>query len=78
MAMAFGTSSSAATLPVTMSCAATNGLDEDVINFVFPLGATVNMDGSAIYYCQVVIYISALIGCVSAELSIPRIQPRGC
>jgi Na+/H+-dicarboxylate symporter len=41
MAMAFGTASSAATLPVTMKCAEVNGVSEPVRNFVFPLGATV-------------------------------------
>jgi len=60
--MAFGTSSSAGALPVTMACGEVNKLRKRTIEFVFPLGATVNMDGSAIYYCVCVMHVSAMAG----------------
>merc|ERR1712118_349136 len=60
--MAFGTSSSAGALPVTMACGEGNKLRKRTIEFVFPLGATVNMDGSAIYYCVCVMHVSAMAG----------------
>ena len=48
--MAFSTSSSAATLPVTMECAEKNiGIKEEISSFVLPLGATINMDGTSIH-----------------------------
>ena len=60
--MAIATDSSAATLPVTMACAETNKLRRKTIDLVFPLGATVNMDGSCIYYVQAVLFLSAMAG----------------
>jgi Na+/H+-dicarboxylate symporter len=60
--IAFGTSSSAGALPVSMSCGHANLLRKRTIDFVFPLGATVNMDGSAIYYCICAMHISAMAG----------------
>uniref|UniRef100_A0A6A7FXQ2 Amino acid transporter n=1 Tax=Hirondellea gigas TaxID=1518452 RepID=A0A6A7FXQ2_9CRUS len=57
---AFATASSAATLPVTLRCARDSGIDKDTANFVLPLGATVNMDGSAIYYPITVLFISGI------------------
>jgi len=49
--LAFSTSSSAATLPVTMECVTERvGVDEEVSSFVLPLGATVNMDGTSLYH----------------------------
>jgi len=48
--LAFSTSSSAATLPVTMECAEENlGVKKEVASFVLPLGATINLDGTAMY-----------------------------
>ena len=55
---AFGTDSSSATLPVTMQCAKDLGIDENVINFVLPLGATINMNGTALYEALTVIFIA--------------------
>src|SRR5690606_23333005 len=48
--LAFSSSSSAATLPVTIDCVEKGiGVDEEVSSFVLPLGATINMDGTALY-----------------------------
>ena len=49
MIFAFTSTSSAATLPVSKDCARNLGADEEVSAFVLPLGATINMDGTAIY-----------------------------
>jgi Na+/H+-dicarboxylate symporter len=50
IATAFGTSSSSATLPVTMECLERNNhVDERVSRFVLPIGATINMDGTVSY-----------------------------
>ena len=62
MIMAMATDSSAATLPVTMQCAKVNHLRQRTIDLIFPLGATVNMDGSTIYYVQAVIFLAAMSG----------------
>jgi len=57
--LAFSTSSSAATLPVTMECVTENlGVDEEVSSFVLPLGATVNMDGPSLYQAVAAIFIA--------------------
>ena len=56
--MAFSTASSSATLPVTMNSASEAGISKRVTSFVLPLGATVNMDGTALYECVVVIFIA--------------------
>jgi Na+/H+-dicarboxylate symporter len=56
---AFSTSSSSITLPVTMECAERRGgADNKHTSFVLPLGATVNMDGTALYECVGVIFLS--------------------
>lgn len=57
---AFSTSSSSATLPVTISSTRNAGVSEKISSFVLPLGATVNMDGTALYECVVVIFIAQL------------------
>ncbi len=57
--LAFSTSSSAATLPVTMECVTEKlGVDEEVSSFVLPLGATVNMDGTSLYQAVAAIFIA--------------------
>lgn len=57
--LAFSTSSSAATLPVTMECVTDNlGVDEEVSSFILPLGATVNMDGTSLYQAVAAIFIA--------------------
>lgn len=61
--LAFSTSSSAATLPVTMERAEEHlGVDEEVASFVLPLGATVNMDGTALYQGVAAVFIAQAMG----------------
>ena len=63
LTMAFSTSSSGATLPVTMTSVKNNAnVSNDVSSFVLPLGSTVNMDGTALYECAGVLFISQIIG----------------
>ena len=59
---AFGTASSAATLPLTMECALEAGVDKRAVKFVLPLGATVNMDGTALYEAVAVMFIAQAYG----------------
>ena len=59
---AFSTASSSATLPVTINCAEQAGISKRATSFVLPLGATVNMDGTALYECVVVIFIAQVMG----------------
>lgn len=59
--LAFSTSSSAATLPVTMECVEQNlGVDKKISSFVLPIGATVNMDGTSLYQAVAVIFLAQL------------------
>jgi Na+/H+-dicarboxylate symporter len=70
MATAFSTSSSSATLPVTMKCVREKaGISNETSSFVLPMGATVNMDGTALYECAGVIFISQVLG---VDLSITQ------
>merc|ERR1739836_261548 len=58
---AFGTASSSATLPVTMSLLEEkNGVDQRISRFVLPIGATINMDGTALYEAVAAIFISQI------------------
>lgn len=59
---AFGTASSSATLPLTMECAREAGADERAVRFVLPLGATINMDGTALYEAAAVMFIAQAYG----------------
>lgn len=59
---AFGTASSTATLPLTMECATENKVDQKVSKFVLPLGATINMDGTALYEAAAVMFIAQAYG----------------
>lgn len=60
---AFSTSSSSATLPLTMSSIEQNaGASNRVSSFVLPLGATINMDGTALYECVAAIFIAQVYG----------------
>jgi Na+/H+-dicarboxylate symporter len=59
--LAFSTSSSAATLPVTMECVEENlGVSKNVSSFVLPIGATVNMDGTSLYQTIAVLFLAQL------------------
>ena len=59
--LAFSTSSSAATLPVTMECVRDNlGVSKNITNFVLPIGATVNMDGTSLYQAVAVVFMAQM------------------
>ncbi len=59
--LAFSTSSSAATLPVTMECVEENlGVDKKISSFILPIGATVNMDGTSLYQAIAVIFLAQM------------------
>jgi len=61
--LAFSTSSSAATLPVTMERVTEHlGVDEDVTSFVLPVGATINMDGTSLYQAVAALFIAQAFG----------------
>jgi len=63
MLTAFSTASSSATLPVTMECVEkTAGVSNRVSSFVLPLGATVNMNGTALYECVAAIFLAQAYG----------------
>ncbi|BDS05529.1 glutamate:proton symporter [Oceaniferula spumae] len=60
---AFSTASSSATLPETMHCVQKNsGVSKRVSSFTLPLGATVNMDGTALYECVAVLFVAQVMG----------------
>ena len=61
--LAFSSASSSATLPVTMECAEQRlGVKEEVSSFVLPIGATINMDGTALYQGVAAVFIAQLYG----------------
>ncbi len=63
MLIAFSSSSSAATLPVNMECCERNlGVPKQITSFVLPLGATINMDGTAMYQAVATVFISQVYG----------------
>ncbi len=63
MLTAFSTASSSATLPLTMECLTDRaGVSKRVTSFTTPLGATVNMDGTALYECVAVIFLMQVFG----------------
>jgi len=72
--LAFSTSSSAATLPVTMDCVEEKlGVDKEVASFVLPIGATINMDGTSVYQGVAAVFIAQAFGLdlsLSAQLGI--------
>ncbi len=69
MIFAFSSASSVGTLPLNMECAEKLGADKDVTAFVLPLGATVNMDGTAIYQGVCAIFIAS---CFGIHLTLPQ------
>jgi Na+/H+-dicarboxylate symporter len=61
--LAFSSASSSGTLPVTMRCVQErSGVSNRVASFTLPLGATVNMDGTALYECVAVIFVAQVMG----------------
>jgi proton glutamate symport protein len=68
--LAFSSSSSSATLPVTMRCVRQLGVSEEVTSFVCPLGATINMDGTAMYQGVATVFIAQMYG---IDLSLPAL-----
>jgi Na+/H+-dicarboxylate symporter len=72
--LAFSTSSSAATLPVTLECCEKNlKLKEETSGFVLPLGATINMDGTSLYQAVAAVFIAQVYGIdlnISQQLTI--------
>ena len=63
MLTAFSTASSSATLPVTLDCVEENlGISNKVSSFVLPLGATVNMNGTALYECAAAMFLAQAYG----------------
>lgn len=63
MLTAFSTASSSATLPITMDCLEDNiGVSNKISSFVLPLGATVNMNGTALYECAAAVFLAQAYG----------------
>jgi Na+/H+-dicarboxylate symporter len=61
--MAFSTSSSAATLPMTMECVRDRvGVSQKVTSFTLPIGTSINTDGTALYECVAVIFVAQVMG----------------
>ncbi|MCP4169538.1 MAG: dicarboxylate/amino acid:cation symporter [Fuerstiella sp.] len=68
---AFSTASSSATLPVTMECAEVNaGVSRRSVEFVLPLGATINMDGTALYEAAAAIFMAQIYAGVNPEFTL--------
>lgn len=62
MMFAFSSASSMGTLPINLKCCEEMGADHDVTSFVLPLGATINMDGTAIYQGVCAVFIASCYG----------------
>ena len=60
--VAFGTASSSATLPLTIACCEKRGISHKISSFVLPLGATLNMDGTALLQTVAVIFLAQAYG----------------
>ena len=69
MIMAFSSASSVGTLPINLECSQKLGAKRDVASFVLPLGATINMDGTAIYQGVCAIFIAT---CYGIDLTLPQ------
>ena len=66
---AFSSASSVGSLPINMECSEKLGADKDISSFVLPLGATINMDGTAIYQGVCAIFIAS---CFGISLTLPQ------
>ena len=73
MMVAFGTASSSATLPLTMACCEKRGISHKVCSFVLPLGATLNMDATALFQTVAVIFLTQAYGVVLEPMQIVQI-----
>ena len=73
MMVAFGTASSSATLPLTIACCEKRGISHKVTSFVIPLGATLNMDGTALLQVVAVIFLAQAYGLVLTPFLIIQI-----
>ena len=71
--VAFGTASSSATLPLTITCCEKRGISNRICSFVLPLGATLNMDGTAIMQTISVIFLAQMYGVELTPLLIVEI-----
>ena len=60
--MAFSSASSVGTLPFTLECSEKLGAKREISSFVLPLGATINMDGTAIYQCVATVFLATCAG----------------
>ena len=70
MVMAFSSASSVGTLPINMDCTKKLGAKEDYVSFILPLGATINMDGTAIYQAVCTVFIAT---CYGVNLTLPQL-----
>ena len=68
---AFSSASSVGTLPINMECVEKLGAKKEVSSFVLPLGATINMDGTAIYQGVCAIFIAS---CYGIHLTLPQMM----
>ncbi|KIR03521.1 Proton/glutamate symport protein [Lachnospiraceae bacterium TWA4] len=69
MMFAFSSASSMGTLPINLECTESMGVDKEISSFVLPLGATINMDGTAIYQGVCAIFIAS---CFGINLTLPQ------
>ena len=73
MMVAFGTASSSATLPLTIACCEKRGISHKVTSFVIPLGATLNMDGTALLQVVAVLFLAQAYGVVLTPFLVVQI-----
>lgn len=73
MMVAFGTASSSATLPLTIACCEKHGISNKICSFVLPLGATLNMDASALFQVVCVFFLMQAYGVALGPIQIIQI-----
>lgn len=71
--VAFGTASSSATLPLTITCCEKRGISSKICSFVLPLGATLNMDGTALVQTIAVLFLAQAYGIELSILAVVQI-----
>ena len=71
--VAFGTASSSATLPLTIACCEKRGISHKVCSFVLPLGATLHMDGTALFQTVAVIFLTQAYGVTLEPIQIVQV-----